>query len=122
MLYSNFQNSTGEKYIYLQAMDESLNISKEFKITINLIDDIPPQIFGLNTYDSYLSSPLSISHIKQQLTVLDNIDGNITNNLEIINDSYSNNINKKGTYFLTFVVKDASNNISENFNPVASHK
>ena len=114
-LYSNFQNATGEKYIYLQAMDEYLNISKEFKITINLIDDIPPQIFGLNTYDSYLSSPLSISHIKQQLTVLDNIDGNITNNLEIINDSYSNNINKKGTYFLTFVVKDASNNISENF-------
>ena len=114
-LYSNFQNTTGEKYIYVQAMDEYLNVSKEFKVTINLIDDIPPQIFGLNTYDSYLSSPLSISHIKQQLTVLDNINGNITSNLEIINDSYSNNINKKGTYFVTFIVKDTSNNISENF-------
>ena len=114
-LYSNFQNTTGEKYIYVKAMDEYLNVSKEFKVTINLIDDIPPQIFGLNTYDSYLSSPLSISHIKQQLTVLDNINGNITSNLEIINDSYSNNINKKGTYFVTFIVKDTSNNISENF-------
>ena len=114
-LYSNFQNTIGEKYLYLQAMDDYLNVSKEFRVTINLIDDISPQIFGLNIYDSYLSSPLSISHIKQQLTVLDNIDGNITNTLEIIEDSYTNNINKKGTFFITFISKDSSNNTSENF-------
>lgn len=113
--YTNYQNTLGEKNIYFQAMDTANNISKPFKVTINLIDDIPPQIFGLNTYTSYLSSPLSLTYLKQQLTVLDNFEGNISNNLEIIEDSYSNNINKKGTYSITLKALDSSNNISETF-------
>lgn len=114
-LYSKFQSTPGEKQIYIQAMDEYQNTSKEFKITINLIDDIPPQIFGLNIYDSYLSSPISLSHIKQQLSVIDNVDGNITSKIEITNDSYTNSINKKGLFYITFIAKDSSKNTSEDF-------
>ena len=111
--YSNNKNSLGEKVIVFQAMDSSNNLSEPFKVTINLIDDIKPQIFGLDNYTSYLSSPLSLTYFKQQLSVLDNFDGNISSNLEIIFDNYTNNINNKGTYNITFQAKDTSNNISE---------
>jgi len=113
--YSTYLNTLGEKFIYFQVMDSSNNISKPFKVTINLIDDVPPQIFGIDTYTSNLSSPLSLTYLKQQLTILDNFDGNISNNLEVLEDTYSNNINKKGTYHITFQAKDNSNNISETF-------
>ena len=114
-LYTNYTNTIGIKKIYFQAMDESNNLSLPFEVTINLMDDIKPQIFGLNIFNSYLSSPLTITSIKQQLTVLDNIDGNITSSLEIINDSYTPNINNKGTFYLTLIAKDYSLNQSEEF-------
>jgi len=110
--YSNYQNTIGEKYIYFQATDLANNASKPFKVTINLLDDISPQIFGLNIFESYLSNPLSLTYIKQQLTVIDNIDGDITTKLETINDSYSNNINNKGTFHITFMATDSSSNVS----------
>lgn len=113
--YSNYLNTLGEKSITVQAIDNSNNLSEPFKITIELKDDIKPQIFGLDTYISNLSSPLSLTYLKQQLTVLDNFDGNISNNLEIISDTYTSNINKLGTYYLYFQAKDYSNNISETF-------
>lgn len=113
--YSSNLNSLGEKEIFFQAMDEQGNISAPFKVTINLIDDISPQIFGTNNFTSYLSNPLSITHLKQQLSVIDNFDGNITNRLNIINDSYSPNINTKGTFYITFQAEDYSCNVSEEF-------
>lgn len=113
--YSNYQNTLGEKFIYFQAMDEYNNISESFKVTINFIDDIAPQIFGLDTYISYLSNPLSLTYLKQQLTFIDNFDLNVLQNIEIIDDTYSNNLNKIGTYFITLQTKDNSNNISSPF-------
>lgn len=113
--YSNYLNTIGEKYIIFQAMDEHNNVSLPFKVTINLIDDISPRILGLNTFDSYLSNPLSITYLKQQLVALDNYDGDISHNIEITLDSYSNNITRKGTFYLTLQVKDSSSNLSDPF-------
>ena len=50
-----------------RQMDEDNNLSNPFEVTINLIDDIKPTIYGLNIFDSYLSSPLSLTYIKQKL-------------------------------------------------------
>ena len=111
--YSNYQNAPGEKSLFLQVKDDFNNPSSPFKITINLVDDIKPQIFGLNTFTSYMSHPLTTSYIKQQLVAIDNIDNDISSSIEIIEDSYTNNINKTGTYYLTFQVKDSSDNISD---------
>lgn len=114
-LYSNYQSKPGKKTIYFQAMDKHNNLSSPFIVTIDLIDDIAPQIYGLNLFDSYLSSPISLTYIKQQLTVLDNIDGNISSNLDILSDSYSNNINNRGSFHISFQAKDSSSNISQEF-------
>lgn len=113
--YSSSLNIPGEKNIYFQAMDEYNNISLPFKVTINLIDNIKPQIFGLNNFKSYSSSPLTITHLKQQLSIIDNVDGNISSSLSILDDSYSLNINNTGTYYITFQATDSSFNKSEEF-------
>ena len=113
--YSSYKNTLGEKHIFFEVNDTYGNISSPFKVTINLIDDIPPTIFGLNTFTSFLSHPYSLSYIKQQLTALDNYDNDITHLLEIIEDTYTQNINNKGTYYLTLQVQDSSNNYSSIF-------
>lgn len=113
--YTSYQNTLGEKNIYFEVADEQGNVSSPFKVVITLIDDIKPQIFGMNTFDSYLSHPLTISAIKNQLIAIDNHDNNIIEKLEIIDDTYSNNLNKTGTFNISFQVKDNSHNISEPF-------
>lgn len=113
--YSSYKNTLGEKHIFFEVNDSYGNLSSPFKVTINLIDDIPPSIFGLNTFTSFLSHPYSSSYIKQQLTALDNYDNNITHLLEIIEDTYTQNINNKGTYYLILQVQDSSNNFSSPF-------
>lgn len=113
--YTQYKNTIGEKKIIFQAKDESNNLSSPFIVTVNLIDDVKPEIYGLNLFNSYLSSPLSLTYLKQQLTVLDNYDGNISSSLTIIDDTYSPNINNKGTYYISFNATDSSNNTSENF-------
>ncbi len=114
-LYSNYLNTIGEKSIIFQAMDNYQNVSLPFEVKIKLEDDIAPQIFGLDTYNSYLSSPLSLTYIKQQLTIIDNVDINLYNNLKIIEDTYTNNLNKTGKYYLIIQTEDHSNNLSEPF-------
>lgn len=113
--YSTSKNIIGEKTITFQVKDESQNLSSPFTVKIDVIDDIAPQIYGLNTFTSYLSSPLSLTYLKQQLTVLDNYEGDISSSLEIVDDTYSFNINNKGTYHISFKVKDSSDNYSETF-------
>lgn len=113
--YSAYSNTLGEKHIFFEANDAYGNVSLPFKVTIKLIDVTPPTIFGLNNYTSYLSHPLSTTYIKQQLSALDNVDNDITHLIEIIDDTYSPNINNKGTYYMSLQVKDASNNTSSIF-------
>lgn len=113
--YSTSKNVIGEKTIIFQVQDDSQNLSLPFIVKIDVLDDIAPQIYGLNTFTSYLSSPLSLTHLKQQLTALDNYEGDISSHLEVVEDTYSTNINNKGTYYISFQVKDSSNNYSETF-------
>ena len=61
--YSLNKNIVGTYSIYFCVYDSSENLSNEFMVTIEVKDDIPPVIEGLNYYNSYLSSPLTIQEI-----------------------------------------------------------
>lgn len=60
-----------------------------------------------------IDNPVATSVIKNALKAVDYIDGNLTEKIEIIEDTYSGNIDKIGTYYLTFGVGDAAGNWSE---------
>lgn len=114
--YTNNNTKIGEYTLVIGCYDKYGNESLPYIITIKTIDEIPPVIEGVSNYTSYLSSPISLLTIKSNLVVLDNYDGNLFNNLEIIEDTYTNNKNSVGIYNIVFIVKDSSNNYSSSFN------
>lgn len=113
--YSNNQNKIGSYLLIVATYDSFGNESLPYVIKIDVVDDVKPIIDGQTTYESYLSSPIDIYYIKSSLIVIDNYDGNLINKLEIIEDTYSNNKDKIGVYYLTFIVKDYSNNSSDSY-------
>ncbi len=57
-----------------------------------------------------INNPISAAMIKNQLKASDYFDGDLTENIEIIEDCYSENMDKIGTYSLVFSIKDSSQN------------
>jgi hypothetical protein len=85
---SNYQTNIAKVYyINVCVKDFSENKIKEpYKLTITLIDDIPPTIEGATNFTSYLSSPISLKYILSNILVTDNNDKNAHKNLYTILD------------------------------------
>lgn len=113
--YTNNIYRIGTYNIFLGAYDMYTNEASPYKIEVVVIDDVIPTIEGKNSYNSYLSSPISITTIKNNLTFHDNYDGNLYNKIEVCEDTYSLNKNNLGIYYVIFSIKDSSNNTSEPF-------
>lgn len=114
-MYTPNQDKIGSYSIIVATYDSNKNESLPYLITIEVKDDIIPTIDGCKEYQSYLSSPLTLSRIKSDLIVLDNHDGNLINKIEVLEDTYTNNKTNLGVYHVTFIVKDNSNNTSQPF-------
>lgn len=112
--YSTNYNTLGTYPIIFSATDNSGNIAT-LTINVKVIDTIKPNIVGKTSLNNYMSNPLTIDQIKSTLTVKDNYDSNLNHTISIENDNYSSNINKEGTYQISFVAHDNSNNTSPKF-------
>lgn len=106
--YSNNYQKLGTYNIIFSATDNSGNTAK-LTLQIKVIDSIPPKITGQKEQNSYMSNPLTIDQIKSTLTISDNYDKNLKT-LEIIENNYSNNITNEGTFNISFITYDNSNN------------
>ena len=111
--YSKNKFKLGTYTLIVGCYDNNGNESSPYHIKINVIDDIAPTIEGETLFNSYISSPLSTTQIIANLIVMDNYDGNIINNLEIYNDTYSNNKTTIGIFEISFIVRDSSSNYSQ---------
>lgn len=114
----NYENADktkpGNYEITIYSKDSSYNTT--FKtIYITLIDDIKPLISGPSEYIKDYNNPLTMETIMESLTANDNVDGDISDSISIIEDKYSGNESKIGTYKITFNVEDEAGNISNNF-------
>ena len=113
--YSNNKDNIGVYQISFIVIDSSGNISSPHIVEIVVYDDILPLISGINFYNTLDSNKLDIYSIQLSLTATDNIDGDISNNIILDKDTYSDNYQTIGTYFLSFYVTDKSGNISMPF-------
>jgi len=113
--YSTSKSKIGSYKIVVSCYDNSGNESIPYVLTINVKDDIKPIIEGNTNYLSYLSNPITINELKNKLISIDNHDGNITHKINIHDDNYSLNMDKIGVYYISFIVSDNSNNISDIF-------
>jgi len=78
----------------------------------NLVDTNAPYFQTHGTIISYFDSPITIEEIQAALVAYDDIDGDVTANIELITDGYSANAATLGTYEVIFQASDASGNIS----------
>ena len=113
--YSHNKNNIGIFHIFFPIKDSSNNISEPYKVEIVTYDDIAPNILGETSYKTLVSKKIDILSLKLSLIANDNIDGDISNQIVLNEDTYSTNFANPGNYFLTFYVVDKSGNISPYF-------
>ena len=109
------KNKPGSYEIILSAKDSSNNVTYK-SVFINLIDDIKPLINGPAEYVKDYNTPLTLSTIMSNLTATDNVDGTISNKIQIVENKYKGNESIIGTYTISFNVTDSSGNVSNTFN------
>lgn len=85
--------------------------SVETTININVVDTAAPVISGINSYTTNTETKLSITDIKNKLTITDNTSEQL--DIVVKNDYYSSNWNSTGTYSIIFSATDSSGNSSE---------
>ena len=111
--YSSNYSQVGSHTIKFNTTDNSGNTSETFTLTIVVKDTTKPVISGSNSIRSNLSSPLTEEDIRSQLTASDNVDTNLTINL--VEDLFTDNADKVGTYQVKYNVTDSAGNTSETF-------
>ena len=79
----------------------------------DLVDATAPYFIDSGIIISYYDSPMSVVDIQSGLIARDDIDGDVTGNITLVEDNYTPNIDVLGLHDLVFEVFDSSGNISQ---------
>jgi len=124
--YTLYKNTIGEHSVTFSVSDSSGNTSY-FTVYVIVVDYTAPVITG-NSY--FVVSPTELNLVdrfKDDLSALDNYDGDLTSSIVLVQDDYSVNYNILGVYVVTFSVQDSSENstihsvtisVEDNINPI----
>ncbi|QWB99893.1 DUF5011 domain-containing protein [Mycoplasmatota bacterium] len=85
----------------------------EAHIPGTIIDTTSPYFQSQGTIISYVDRPISVEEIQSSLVAYDSIDGDVSDNISLVNDGYSDMSHTIGRYQLLFRVEDSSGNKSE---------
>ena len=109
--YSGKENVLGDHIVKLSATDGT-NTS-EITINIIVVDATKPTISGPTSLTSNMSNPLTEADIRSKLSASDNADKSLTINL--VQDNFTANKLKKGSYTISYNTTDDSGNVSDTF-------
>lgn len=107
--YQGNETVLGTYTVIFDITDSSGNKGTFLK-NVKVIDDILPEFTGPETITSRINTMLTVSYVKAQLTASDEKSGNLTNRITLVEDNYSGNGHKKGTYTVKFSVEDNAGN------------
>lgn len=110
--YSANKHKVGMHSITYETTDNSGNHSEK-TIVIHVKDDIKPIVSGDFLYTRGSHGILTEATIRAGLSAMDNVDGNVSNSIELIADHYSSVTTKAGTYELHYRASDQAGNQSE---------
>ncbi|MGI6782376.1 MAG: hypothetical protein ACOX56_06140 [Acholeplasmataceae bacterium] len=80
-------------------------------VNVKVVDVDPPLIYGTDTYDVVAKQKLPESTIRSALGVTDNYDETL--DIVLVQDNYTSNFDKLGTYTITYRATDSSNNSTD---------
>lgn len=107
--YSSNKTTLGNYPVVFSVSDNSNNTSY-LTIYVYVVDGSEPLINGPTTFNSYMSSPLSVDDIIDSFSVEDNYDTISNSKIEIVSNDFSGNEHEIDTYEIVFSVSDNSNN------------
>lgn len=107
--YSSNRYKVGVWKIVLSVSD-SANNTTTFTIYVTVVDTEDPKITGTTSFKVKTTDNYSVSSFFDDIAIVDNYDGNISDEIVVVNDGYTKNKNKAGTYTVTCYVEDSSNN------------
>jgi hypothetical protein len=100
-------------FVGIQLEEGNLPTEYESYIKGSVIDTKSPYFIGSGTIISYFDQPITIEEIQGSLSAYDDIDGDLTENIFVIEDNYTSNMNILGSYHVVFAVSDNSGNQTE---------
>jgi len=109
--YTAHMNQVGEYLVGYSVSDSSGNITN-FSILIKVVDVTKPLITGINSLVLSYPNTTTIETIINNLSASDNVDGDISNSIVLVEENYSSNPFTLGFYELSFKVTDSSGNTS----------
>lgn len=107
--YSSNKKKVGIWEVKLQVSDSASNTTT-FTLYINVVDTEKPVLTGKKSFKVETTDNYELTHFFKELKIIDNYDGDISENVQIVTDNYSKNKNKQGTYEIVCYVVDSSNN------------
>lgn len=116
VFYDSNLNKYYFEFVYIGYFDGAgFEYKKEIseKMYFDYIDTTSPNFNGEGIYLVDIDNSVSVEKIKDSLTAIDNIDGDLTNKIIIESDNYSSNKNKLGDYEIDFSVTDSSGNTAK---------
>ncbi|MFP4478921.1 MAG: hypothetical protein ACLFPM_05765 [Candidatus Izemoplasmatales bacterium] len=78
-----------------------------------MIDTTSPYFQSSGTIISYVDKPITALEVQDSLMAYDTVDGDVSENIVLVNDGYSASMNTLGTYSMIFSVSDSSGNSTE---------
>ena len=78
-----------------------------------LIDTTAPYFQTANTIISYFDDPITALEIKSSLQAYDDIDGDLSSSIVIVEDNYTSNMSLLGSYNIVFEVSDSCQNTTQ---------
>ncbi len=107
--YTTNKTVPGTYQVVYKLQDTSTNSSLA-TVNVTVIDDVKPTFSGASTITKPLSTAMTITQIKSQITANDAIDGSLTASIQVVSDGFTGNGNKVGDYDVQFSVTDNSGN------------
>ena len=88
------------------------NIPNFYLTTFSNGDEVSPEFGEAEIVANDANNPLTLSEIKSMISAWDEVDGNVTASIKVVEDNYSANKNKVGTFTIKFSAEDSSGNIA----------
>ena len=88
------------------------NIPDFYLITFSNGDEVSPGFSEAEIVANDANDPLTLNEIKSMISAWDEVDGNVTESIKVVEDNYSANKNKVGTFTIKFSAEDSSGNIA----------
>jgi len=104
---------SGSELIDVQLEEGLIATVYEPYIQGDIMDTSSPYFIGSNSIISYYDQPITVVEIQSSLSAYDDIDGDLSANITVVQDNYTANIGTLGTYSVIFSVTDNSMNSTE---------